>query len=357
MRSFTLVGSGFVLGAILFIGASLVVAWTGPSSAPPSGNVSAPVNIGSTDQVKNAGLSVNALAVFGNAILSGASRYLNFGTTAGASGYGIRDNAGTIEAKNNGGNWASIALPTCANNGATLQWNASSQSWQCVEPNTTFTVSTSANNLNLYTIAGSPTNAGAYTVTINPNVTVGSANISTAALVSGNWPAGTSVKLVNYGTIQGAGGLGGHGGGQQATGGSPGGAGGDALSLSSNVTIDNTSGFIYGGGGGGGGGANPCGTNGGGGGGGGGAGTVVGGIQGGGGDGAGNGSPGTASAGGAGGAGVCGGSGGNGGNPGVAGAAGYNNAGGAAGKAIVLNGKTVTWLGGNDSTHVKGLVQ
>ncbi len=30
---------------------------------------------------------------------------------------------------------------------------------------------------------------------------------------------------------------------------------------------------------------------------------------------------------------------------------------GAAGKAILLNSKTATWLGGNDATHVKGAVQ
>jgi hypothetical protein len=31
--------------------------------------------------------------------------------------------------------------------------------------------------------------------------------------------------------------------------------------------------------------------------------------------------------------------------------------GGAAGKAIITNGHTITWLGGNDSTHTKGAVQ
>ena len=35
-------------------------------------------------------------------------RYLNFGTVWDASGYGIRDNAGTLEFKNDGGSWASI---------------------------------------------------------------------------------------------------------------------------------------------------------------------------------------------------------------------------------------------------------
>ncbi len=48
---------GFLFAAIVFIGASLVLAWTGPTSAPPNGNVLAPINVGTTDQIKNAGLS------------------------------------------------------------------------------------------------------------------------------------------------------------------------------------------------------------------------------------------------------------------------------------------------------------
>jgi len=42
---------GFLLGSIVFIGASLVLTWTGPTSAPPNGNISAPINVGSTDQL------------------------------------------------------------------------------------------------------------------------------------------------------------------------------------------------------------------------------------------------------------------------------------------------------------------
>ena len=48
------------------------------------------------------------LSVYGDLILEGASRYLNFGTTAGASGYGLRDNAGTVEFKNSTGDWVGI---------------------------------------------------------------------------------------------------------------------------------------------------------------------------------------------------------------------------------------------------------
>jgi hypothetical protein len=36
-------------------------AWNGPTQAPPNGNVAAPINVGTTDQVKNGGLGVNSL--------------------------------------------------------------------------------------------------------------------------------------------------------------------------------------------------------------------------------------------------------------------------------------------------------
>jgi hypothetical protein len=41
-----------------------------------------------------------------------ASGYLNFGTTTGTSGYGFRDNAGTLEFKNSGGVWNSVNTAT-----------------------------------------------------------------------------------------------------------------------------------------------------------------------------------------------------------------------------------------------------
>lgn len=35
-------------------------------------------------------------------------QYLNFGTDGGDTGYGFRDNAGTIQFKNSGGTWANL---------------------------------------------------------------------------------------------------------------------------------------------------------------------------------------------------------------------------------------------------------
>jgi trimeric autotransporter adhesin len=106
MRPLQIIAS-FLFGSIFF--ALIAAAWTGPSSSPPNGNVAAPINIGNIDQIKNANLGVNGLAVFGNTHLNGSfPTYLNFGATAGSSGYGMRDNSGTLEFKNSGGSWASI---------------------------------------------------------------------------------------------------------------------------------------------------------------------------------------------------------------------------------------------------------
>lgn len=100
-----------------------VAAWTAPSALAPGGfSGGAPVNGGSTSQVKSGSLSVNGLAVFGNTLLQGNS-YLNFGTTAGSGGYGVRDNAGVLEFKNAGGQWASLASTTASFIGLS-QWQA-----------------------------------------------------------------------------------------------------------------------------------------------------------------------------------------------------------------------------------------
>ena len=90
---------------------TLAAAWSGPTAPPPGNNVAAPINVGTTGQVKDGALGVNSLTVFGNSLFggsTGSNAYLNFGPTYGSSGYGIRDNAGLLEFKNSGGSWASL---------------------------------------------------------------------------------------------------------------------------------------------------------------------------------------------------------------------------------------------------------
>lgn len=104
-----------VLAALFFflgtISIGIAHAWTEPTAAPPGSNVPAPINIGTDQQIKNGGLGVNALSVFGNSLFggfTGSNAYPNFGPTSGEDGYGIRDKDGIIEFKNNGGSWASL---------------------------------------------------------------------------------------------------------------------------------------------------------------------------------------------------------------------------------------------------------
>ncbi len=104
--------TALIAGVVLTGFGTAIFAWTGPAQSPPSGNVSAPINVGTSDQVKDGGLGVNSLAVYGSAILYGSSQYLNFGTVSGVTGYGFRENAGTIEVKKSSGSWLPIGNAT-----------------------------------------------------------------------------------------------------------------------------------------------------------------------------------------------------------------------------------------------------
>mgnify|MGYP003989934627 FL=1 len=68
----------FVLTAALGVN-YLFAAWTGPTQAPTGGNTSTPVHVGTTDQVKNGGLSVDALSVFGGGYFQGSVQVGNSG--------------------------------------------------------------------------------------------------------------------------------------------------------------------------------------------------------------------------------------------------------------------------------------
>lgn len=247
------------------------------------------------------------------------------------------------------------------------------------------TISSNQVNLNLFTYVGSPGTANDYVVTINSGVYVYSNSTGTPAMTISGFPAGSKVTIINNGHIVGMGGAGGNGGGTHGYGGAPGdtyngqpgGAGGHAISTTMPLTIDNTSGNVWGGGGGGGGGASyyseAAKFAAGGGGGGGASGLTNSGF------GAGAsypsfwnvsqpGTAGSISGAGTGGAGTSayegtlGTVGGNGGSWGVAGSSGGASSaygvgsGGAAGKAINTNGNAITWLGGNNGTQVRGLV-
>lgn len=257
----------------------------------------------------------------------------------------------------------------------------------------TFSANTANASLNVTTISGYTAGASDITITVNAGVYLYSTSTATPGLTLTGGTAGDTITLVNQGYIMGQGGNGGNSV-------SSGAAGGPALSLSFNTTINNTYATAYIGGGGGGGGGSFSGGGGGAGGGTGGTGERAGGGGGGLGGSGGNGG-GASSTGGIGGGagggggswggpkgldgggggggrifpGVGGGGGGAGGSANNAGGAGtipessgggggwgasgggtgYGGGGGAGGKAVALNGRTVTWVSGN-TTRVYGAV-
>ncbi|GEM_PF-3458449 len=72
MRSILQPLKTIILALLLAFSVSYVfAAWSGPTATPPDGNTDAPVNVGTTDQIKDAGLGVNALSVFGGGFFSG----------------------------------------------------------------------------------------------------------------------------------------------------------------------------------------------------------------------------------------------------------------------------------------------
>lgn len=72
------------LSAILIVGLNYAnAAWSGPTASAPDGNTPAPVNIGILSQIKNGGLGVNALSVFGDGLFTGKATANRFCFTNG----------------------------------------------------------------------------------------------------------------------------------------------------------------------------------------------------------------------------------------------------------------------------------
>jgi len=251
-------------------------------------------------------------------------------------------------------------------------------------------VTSDTTDYNIYSSAGSPTAPVDVILTINSGVTISATTTSSVAVSTGSgWDTESTIRIINNGDIRGKGGAGGAGGNGRITTapycwpGATGSSGGDSMDIAYDIELDNTNGNIYGGGGGGGGGGGARGNSsdwascGGGGGGGGrcenstsaaGAGGTA--------DGqarpgsaGGTGSTAGAGSGGAGGVydgstfaggGATGGDWGASGSTGTTATATHNacvgGSGGAAGKAVDLNSNTITWLGGNNGTQVKGAV-
>lgn len=255
-----------------------------------------------------------------------------------------------------------------------------------------FTIASTVTNWNLIAQIGfTPSYPVNVTITVNAGVTVRSTTTGTPAMDLRGLVAGSTVSLINNGTIHGRGGVGGPGdNGSGPTAGFTGGHAIEGPGSGVSFSVTNGAGEIFGGGGGGGGGGRSnelvetspgefiparAGGGGGGGGAGGGAGGAGGSSLG---PGATDGAAGTAGTNGSsgvpgtggdrgtvpaacnGGAGATGGEFGAAGNTGASGANGTTNvagaAGGSPGKAIDLNGGSITWVSGNTAARVKGAV-
>lgn len=77
-------------------------AWTAPTGTPGNNDAAPPVNIGTGTQAKPGVLGANILNIYGSNL------YLNFGNPDGATGFGIRSNAGVLEGKDSGGSWKKL---------------------------------------------------------------------------------------------------------------------------------------------------------------------------------------------------------------------------------------------------------
>ena len=115
----------------------------------------------------------------------------------------------------------------------------------------TITIAANANNVNLFTLVGSPTSPIRLKVTVATGVLIGSSSVASPSFTIAGFPAASQILLINNGSILGAGGYGAIGTNYGSTTVNAAQAGGTALSVSSAVTIQNY-GTIAGGGGGGG---------------------------------------------------------------------------------------------------------
>lgn len=123
----------------------------------------------------------------------------------------------------------------------------------------TIAANTSNYVLNTGKVSGYVPGATNVILTINSGVTIGGSQGAAAFTVDGSWSANDRLRVVNLGSIIGAGGQGGQGGDLSGAGRTNGQPGGTALLASRAVTFDNQ-GTLAGGGGGGGGSGRTFGT-------------------------------------------------------------------------------------------------
>lgn len=135
-------------------------------------------------------------------LLAGTSRYINFDTTVGSSGYGFRDNAGTMEFKNSGGSWAafggggSIGGSTGATDNRLLRANGTGgatlqNSPVTVEDDGTITSNGTSTSLDLFLTPSSGNSLNLTVTSANHNIIGGNAGSYFAFLGQSSTVGGT----------------------------------------------------------------------------------------------------------------------------------------------------------------------
>lgn len=116
-----------------------------------------PVQAARTDQVwDNFGTYTKTTSPSGlDVLINGLSKYLNFGSTVGTSGYGFRDNAGSIEFKHSGGSWAAIGTGGGGGGSATTTINGMATSSFTFAAGNKLTVASSSGNTITYSLTTS----------------------------------------------------------------------------------------------------------------------------------------------------------------------------------------------------------
>ena len=133
-------------------------------------------------------------------LIYGSNKYINFGSTYGTNGYGVRDNSGTIECKNNGGSWGACGSGSGGSGGG-LNIQGSVSIGQIPYFNTTATSTAVATSTSLVTCTGS-TSCGSGSYVIGNPLTItstagGSGTISTSSPLT----AGLLVQSTAWNTI------------------------------------------------------------------------------------------------------------------------------------------------------------
>ncbi len=112
---------GLIAGVFMATGVQYVLAWTGPTAAPPSNNVAAPINVSATAQTKAGSFTAAGIAstdglTTGNA--GGAYSYVTMKDDESSNGVKyIHANSNVIGFLNGVGNWEAY-------------WDSAGNSWQ-----------------------------------------------------------------------------------------------------------------------------------------------------------------------------------------------------------------------------------